>query len=329
MKSALYDLNLLFLAYFVFVNGFYLVLITLSARVVRRYGRISAMTEYEGVFGTTFYKPVSVIVPAHNEEATIVQTVSSALAVHYPELEVRGRQRRLHRRDAERVDRLVRPGPLSCDGQVRHPLRRHPRPLRISQLPGPARDRQGAGRQGRCFERRHQRQLVPSGLQHRRRFHHRRALHGPDNPPLPRRPPGGRRRRSGHARERLRHREGRGEARGAGPEQPGQVPDGGVPQGLPLRPHRLVAAEQPDDRLRRVRHLPADRADRGTGLSVRRRGGGHGAGAAHAPGLRPEEEALSHRVPSRPHLLDAGPGRHEEPQQADGAGGIEGWPTAW
>lgn len=88
MKSALYDLNILFLAYFVFVNGFYLALISLSARVVRRYGRIAAMTEYDGVFGTTFYKPVSVIVPAHNEAATIVQTVSSALAVHYPELEV-------------------------------------------------------------------------------------------------------------------------------------------------------------------------------------------------------------------------------------------------
>jgi cellulose synthase/poly-beta-1,6-N-acetylglucosamine synthase-like glycosyltransferase len=74
--------------YFVFVNGFYLLLIALSSRVVRRYARISAMTEYEGVFGTTFYKPVSVIVPAHNEQATIVHTVSSALAVRYPELEV-------------------------------------------------------------------------------------------------------------------------------------------------------------------------------------------------------------------------------------------------
>jgi cellulose synthase/poly-beta-1,6-N-acetylglucosamine synthase-like glycosyltransferase len=88
VKQALYDLNLLFLAYFVFVNGFYLLLITLSSGVVRRYGRICAMTEYEGVFETTFYKPVSVIVPAHNEEATIADTVLSALAVRYPELEV-------------------------------------------------------------------------------------------------------------------------------------------------------------------------------------------------------------------------------------------------
>lgn len=88
MKDALYILNLLFLAYFILINGFYLGLVVLSAQVVRRYGRIRSMTEYEGIFGTTFYKPVSVIVPAHNEEATITHTVSSVLGVRYPELEV-------------------------------------------------------------------------------------------------------------------------------------------------------------------------------------------------------------------------------------------------
>jgi cellulose synthase/poly-beta-1,6-N-acetylglucosamine synthase-like glycosyltransferase len=88
VKQVLHDLNLLFLVYFVFVNGFYLVLIGLSSREVRRYSRITAMTEHPGIFSTTFYKPVSVIVPAHNEAATIVHTVSSVLAVQYPELEV-------------------------------------------------------------------------------------------------------------------------------------------------------------------------------------------------------------------------------------------------
>jgi cellulose synthase/poly-beta-1,6-N-acetylglucosamine synthase-like glycosyltransferase len=88
VKEFLYNLNFLFLAYFVVVNGFYLLLITLSSRVIARYGRICAMTEYDGIFGTTFYKPVSVIIPAYNEAATIAHTVSSALAVRYPELEV-------------------------------------------------------------------------------------------------------------------------------------------------------------------------------------------------------------------------------------------------
>ncbi len=88
MRQLLIDLNYLFLAYFVLVNGFYLLLVILSSREVDRYSRIRAMTEHQGVFATTFYKPVSVIVPAHNEEATIVHTVSSVLAVRYPELEV-------------------------------------------------------------------------------------------------------------------------------------------------------------------------------------------------------------------------------------------------
>lgn len=88
MRSVLYNLNLLFLVYFVLVNGFYLCLIVISSQVVKRYARVRALTEYEGIFSTTFFKPVSVIVPAHNEEETIVHTVSSALAVRYPELEV-------------------------------------------------------------------------------------------------------------------------------------------------------------------------------------------------------------------------------------------------
>ena len=44
MKDVLYYLNLLFLAYFVFLNGFYLCLIVISAHTVRRYARVSAMT---------------------------------------------------------------------------------------------------------------------------------------------------------------------------------------------------------------------------------------------------------------------------------------------
>jgi cellulose synthase/poly-beta-1,6-N-acetylglucosamine synthase-like glycosyltransferase len=88
VREAIFILSLLFFAYFIFVNLFYLGLVLISARTVRRYARVRSMTEYEGIFDTTFYKPVTVIVPAHNEEKTIVYTVTSALAVRYPELEV-------------------------------------------------------------------------------------------------------------------------------------------------------------------------------------------------------------------------------------------------
>ena len=119
MKDVLYFLNLLFLAYFVFLNGFYLCLIVISAQTVRRYARVSAMTEYDGIFGTTFYKPVSVIVPAHNEEGTIVHTVSSALAVRYPELEVvavnDGSTDGTMQALIDAFDLVPSPGAINCD----------------------------------------------------------------------------------------------------------------------------------------------------------------------------------------------------------------------
>lgn len=88
MKTALLYINVFFLVYFVLVNGFYLFLVGLAGRTIRRYVQVKDVTDYNTVFETTFYKPVTIIVPAHNEQTTIEHTVSSVLAVRYPELEV-------------------------------------------------------------------------------------------------------------------------------------------------------------------------------------------------------------------------------------------------
>jgi cellulose synthase/poly-beta-1,6-N-acetylglucosamine synthase-like glycosyltransferase len=80
--------NALVLAYFILVNGTYLLLNIISYRALRRYNFIRAVTDYERPFYSTFYKPISIIIPAFNEEKTIEETVLSVLSLHYPEFEV-------------------------------------------------------------------------------------------------------------------------------------------------------------------------------------------------------------------------------------------------
>jgi cellulose synthase/poly-beta-1,6-N-acetylglucosamine synthase-like glycosyltransferase len=88
VTQALYYLNLLFLAYFVLVNGIYLLLVLLSSPVMMRQVRMSLVTKRGITFSDSFCEPVTVIIPAHNEAATIADSVSSVLAVRYPEMEV-------------------------------------------------------------------------------------------------------------------------------------------------------------------------------------------------------------------------------------------------
>jgi cellulose synthase/poly-beta-1,6-N-acetylglucosamine synthase-like glycosyltransferase len=80
--------NGLVLAYFILVNGTYLVLNVIAYRTLRRYDFIRAVTDYDQPFYSTFYKPISIIVPAYNEEMTIIDTVKSILFLRYPEFEV-------------------------------------------------------------------------------------------------------------------------------------------------------------------------------------------------------------------------------------------------
>lgn len=80
--------NWFVLAYFLLVNGTYLMQNVLAYRALRRYGFTRAVTDYERPFYSTFYKPVSIIVPALDEEKTIEETVRSVLSLRYPEFEV-------------------------------------------------------------------------------------------------------------------------------------------------------------------------------------------------------------------------------------------------
>jgi len=79
--------NTLFLYYFL-SNLAYLVLLILALFSNAAHQRRLASIRLEKVKESPFVPPISVLVPAHNEEQTIVEAVDSLLALDYPELEI-------------------------------------------------------------------------------------------------------------------------------------------------------------------------------------------------------------------------------------------------
>lgn len=83
---AVFDWTVIF--YFFAINTSYLVLLLLAAGEFNRYLRWRPLAGYEDSARSVFSPPVSIIVPAYNEEAGIVESVSAMMSLHYPELEV-------------------------------------------------------------------------------------------------------------------------------------------------------------------------------------------------------------------------------------------------
>ncbi len=80
--------NIFVLFYFLGINGFYLLLVLLSYRDLRIIRGVERSADRFQAFRSDFYKPISIIIPAYNEESTIADTASSALSLRYPEFEV-------------------------------------------------------------------------------------------------------------------------------------------------------------------------------------------------------------------------------------------------
>ncbi len=76
------------LAYFLAINGVYLVLYLISFFEVADYVRRDEFSGFSELFASNYALPVSVIVPAYNEEATIASSVRSFLTLRYPTHEV-------------------------------------------------------------------------------------------------------------------------------------------------------------------------------------------------------------------------------------------------
>ncbi len=80
--------NAFVLVYFLLLNTSYLVLFLLSLRGVFRFTRRTFFSDYRQIMQSEMTWPISVIVAAHNEEKTIVDTVRSLMMVNYPEFEI-------------------------------------------------------------------------------------------------------------------------------------------------------------------------------------------------------------------------------------------------
>jgi cellulose synthase/poly-beta-1,6-N-acetylglucosamine synthase-like glycosyltransferase len=80
--------NYFVLGYFLVINGVYLVLYLISFAEIADYVRREVFSGLSELFTSSHAPPVSVVVPAYNEEATVADSVRSFLALHYPKHEV-------------------------------------------------------------------------------------------------------------------------------------------------------------------------------------------------------------------------------------------------
>jgi len=78
----------LILIYFLIISSVYFVLSVLAFLKIRDYLAANKVDDLENVFYKGLYKPITVILPAFNEEVSIIESVESILSLNYPEFEV-------------------------------------------------------------------------------------------------------------------------------------------------------------------------------------------------------------------------------------------------
>ncbi len=76
------------LGYFLTINGVYLALVIISFFYLRKFNKKKIAYEGKGLFKTDAYKSVSIIVPAFNEESSIIESLKSLLQVDFNDFEV-------------------------------------------------------------------------------------------------------------------------------------------------------------------------------------------------------------------------------------------------
>lgn len=86
-EQFMYGFNMLLVVYVALVSAFYLILFAASARKLRAERGLRAAA-YEDALNSAFTPPLSIIVPAYNEEVGIVSSIRSLLSINYREYEI-------------------------------------------------------------------------------------------------------------------------------------------------------------------------------------------------------------------------------------------------
>ncbi len=87
-RTFLMPITYVVLVYFVALALFYLVLYVSAALDMRRYLRQVRAERYSEILSSEIAPSISMLVPAHNEEASIKESVRALLTVTYPQLEI-------------------------------------------------------------------------------------------------------------------------------------------------------------------------------------------------------------------------------------------------
>jgi cellulose synthase/poly-beta-1,6-N-acetylglucosamine synthase-like glycosyltransferase len=88
VARAIEGFNAFVLAYFLALNVSYILLFFVSLREVLRFLKRTFFSDYQQILRSDMTLPITLIVPAHNERKTIVDTVRSLQMLNYPEFEI-------------------------------------------------------------------------------------------------------------------------------------------------------------------------------------------------------------------------------------------------
>jgi cellulose synthase/poly-beta-1,6-N-acetylglucosamine synthase-like glycosyltransferase len=88
MDAAIRAINDIVLVYFFAINVVYTLLLVLSVRETQQHGRRMRFGGYDVILHSPLTLPVSVLMPAYNEESTIVQAVQALRLQKYGEFEI-------------------------------------------------------------------------------------------------------------------------------------------------------------------------------------------------------------------------------------------------